>query len=127
MNTQKNYFINLSNHPSEGWNSKQLQCVFDMAPNTEIIDIGFPSVDSKADENEIKELSAKLVNTIVAYNPIAVMCQGEFGLTYCIVTMLKKKNIKVVYSCSERKTIEKQTDAGTEKVSVFSFVRFRNY
>ena len=127
MEVRKNYFINISNHPSKNWDNKQLQCALDTAPNTEIVDIGFPAVDSNADEEEIKDIAVKLVDIIAAYNPAAVMCQGEFGLTYCIVTKLKKKGIKVVYSCSERKTIERQTENGTEKLSVFHFVKFRSY
>ena len=55
------------------------------------------------------------------------MCQGEFGLTYQVVTLLKQKDIHTVYSCSERKTIEKKPDNGTVKTSEFCFVRFREY
>ena len=55
------------------------------------------------------------------------MCQGEFGLTYQLVSLLKEKGIQVVYSCSERKTVEKKTENGTIKASEFCFVKFREY
>ena len=44
-----------------------------------------------------------------------------------VITLLKKKGIRTMYSCSERKTIEKKTDSGTIKTSEFCFVRFREY
>lgn len=123
----KGVFVNFSNHPSCKWSEEQRNAANALVPKMEIVDLAFPAVDSEMDEAGIQTLTKSIVDKIMRYHPAVVMCQGEFGLTYSIVNMLKKRGVKVVYSCSERKTIEKQTTNGTEKLSVFSFVRFREY
>ena len=120
------YFINFTNHPSSSWSKEQIKAVREKY-DSEIIDVSFPPVSASADESEIKEQAMKCAERICGYAPAAVMCQGEFGLTYHVVNMLKKRVTRVVYSCSERRTVEKKTDSGTVKTSEFCFVRFREY
>ena len=120
------YFINFTNHPSSSWSKEQIKAVREKY-DSEIIDVSFPPVSASADESEIKEQAMKCDERICSYAPAAVMCQGEFGLTYHVVNMLKKRGTRVVYSCSERRTVEKKTDSGTVKTSEFCFVRFREY
>ena len=120
-------FVNFSNHPSTGWDEAQKNAVYEQFGTKEIFDCAFPAVDSSADEETIKAMARDAVDDIIGYFPKAVMCQGEFGLTYQVVTLLKQKGITVVYSCSERKAVEKKTAAGVVKTSVFSFVKFRKY
>lgn len=127
MKEQNKVFINLSNHPSKNWSKEQIRCALDLVPEAKIIDVGFPAVDSTASENDIYTLAVKITKDISEYSPSVVMCQGEFGLTYCVVNLLKELGIKAVYGCSERKTIERQTENGIEKTSVFQFVKFRYY
>lgn len=126
VKTGNNVFINFSNHPSSNWSEKQKKAVSDQY-NAQIIDISFPPVSASADEEEISTMAKECVESICKHNPKAVMCQGEFGLTYQVITLLKQKGIRTVYSCSERKTIEKKTDSGSVKTSEFCFVRFREY
>ena len=121
-----NVFINFSNHPSSNWSENQKIAVYDQY-HAQIIDIPFPQVSASADEEAICSLAEKYVETICKHDPKVVMCQGEFGLTYQVIMLLKRKDILTVYSCSERKTVEKKTDAGTVKTSAFCFVRFRKY
>lgn len=127
MEEKKNIFINLSNHPYQKWCQDQRKAVDKLVPDAQIVDYPFPSVDSSLNEDQIIKLSEQMVTEIVALKPAAVMCQGEFGLTFCLVTMLKRIGIKTVYGCSERKTTERQTENGTEKVVTFAFVKFREY
>lgn len=127
MEEKKNVFINLSNHPYQKWCQDQRKAVDMLVPDAQIMDYPFPSVDSSLNEEQIIKLSEQMVTEIVALKPTAVMCQGEFGLTFCLVTMLKRMGIKTVYGCSERKTRERQMENGTEKVVTFSFVKFREY
>lgn len=122
----KNIFINFSNHPSSGWCKKQKDAVSDQY-NAQIVDIAFPQINASLDEEEICSIATKFVEIICSYQPKVVMCQGEFGLTYQVITLLKSRGIQTVYSCSERKTIEQKTDSGTIKTSEFAFVRFRKY
>ena len=125
-NAETNIFINFSNHPSSNWSKNQKNAVSDQY-NAQIVDIAFLLVSASVDEEEISVLARECVETICSHNPQAVMCQGEFDLIYQVIMLLKLKGIRTVYSCSERKTIEKKTDSGTIKTSEFCFVRFRDY
>lgn len=127
MESKKNIFVNLSNHPSNKWCQEQKEAVGKIVPDAQIVDFPFPSVDSSLNEAQILKLAEQLLAEITALDPCVVMCQGEFGLIYCIVTLMKKMGIKTVYGCSERITTEKQTKNGIEKISTFSFVKFREY
>ena len=119
------YFINFSNHPSDNWESLQKSEAEKYGP---IIDIKFPEVDPNASEAEIKEMADRCTKEILSESPAAVMCQGEFSLTYAVVCRLKKEGIKVFTACSERLVVEgKGTKDEYLKQVRFKFVRFREY
>ena len=124
---RNNIFVNFSNHPSENWNNEQISAAKRIVSGGSIVDIAFPQVSGDADESEISRTADKYAKEIISLNPSAVMCQGEFGICLEVVTILKNNGIKVLYSCSERKTVETVIENRTEKTSVFKFVRFREY
>lgn len=124
---RNNIFVNFSNHPSENWSNEQISAAKRIVSGGSIVDIAFPQVSGDADESEISRTADKYAKEIISLNPSAVMCQGEFGICMEVVTILKNNGIKVLYSCSERKTVETVIDNRTEKTSVFKFVRFREY
>lgn len=124
---RNNIFVNFSNHPSENWSNEQISAAKRIVSGGSIVDIAFPQVSGEADESEISRTADKYAKEIISLNPSAVMCQGEFGICLEVVTTLKNNGIKVLYSCSERKTLETVIDNRTEKTSVFKFVRFREY
>ena len=118
-------FINLSNHPSNAWSSLQLE---EAKQYGDIKDIPFPQVNPYLSDNEINTLVEKYLCDILAYNPKAVMLQGEYIFTYRLINRLKENHIKVVASCSDRRTIEYVDDKGfTERKSEFEFVNFKEY
>lgn len=118
-------FINFSNHSSMYWNEKQKSAANEWGP---IIDVPFPSVKADASKQEISQLAEQAVSEILKHNPKAVMCQGEFTLSYTVICLLKKKGIKVVSACSDRVTTEEHLDDGTMvKHAQFNFVKFREY
>ena len=118
-------FINCSNHPSNGWGERQLA---EAEKYGNIVDILFPAVIPESSEKEVENVSEELFQKIVAYNPDAVMCEGEFTLTFSTVTKLKSEGIKVLAACTKRETTEeKMPDGSARKASVFRFVRFREY
>ncbi len=121
--------INFTNHPSANWTDKQTQLAGELYG--EIVDIAFPLVPADADEESIKKMAeenfAKIKGTFLekANNKEnAVHIQGEFTLVYALVNKLKNAGIKCIASTSIREAYEKPD--GT-KVSVFRFVRFREY
>lgn len=118
-------FINYSNHPSSSWSAEQLSAAHE---HGEIVDIPFTSVSPDADEKDISQLAERDVEVIMDYNPAAVLVQGEFTLTYRVVTMLLEKGVKVVAACAERRTEEwTEPDGSHVKKAVFRFVKFREY
>lgn len=118
-------FLNFSNHPSTGWSVEQRK---EAEKYGTIADLPFPAVSADASENGIQELAGRYLEKIMEYHPSAVMCQGEFTLTFAIVQGLLKAGIVCVSACSERVTEESVTaDGRAVKKSVFRFVKFREY
>ena len=119
------YFVNFSNHSSMNWNNKQIE---EAEKWGRIIDVPFPDIDPMSDEDGILNIAEISVKQIMEYDPAAVMCQGEFSLTYAVVEELRKKGVVVVSACSGRETDEQILADGTAcKTSLFDFVRFRKY
>lgn len=118
-------FINCSNHSSKEWTQEQIRAA---NLDGEIYDYSFPNVPSEADEQQIRNTAEQVVGDIMKLQPDAVMCQGEFTLTFQIVTELKRMGVRVVSACSERVVEERKLEDGTiEKISRFRFVKFREY
>lgn len=118
-------FINYSNHRSELWGEKQRKEASEWG---EILDLPFLSVSPKWDTEEVERLAVKEAEHIISYKPDAVLCQGEFTLTFSIVKELKKRGVKVFAACSERNVVEdKQGDSSVKKEIIFRFVRFREF
>ena len=118
-------FINLSNHNSHNWTDKQKKCANQYG---EIIDIQFPAVDPRMQDDQLDELVNMYYGNIMQYKSPVVMVQGEFTFTYRLVNKLKKEGIQVLAACSERIVTEVENEDGTlSKKSVFDFVGFRKY
>lgn len=118
-------FLNCSNHCSVNWGMEQKKAAESWG---EIADYAFPAVDADADEQKIDALAEKAAAEIISMHPEAVMCQGEFTLTYALVSRLKEAGILVLAACSERKVVEELLQDGEiRKTSGFVFVRFRRY
>lgn len=113
-------FVNFTNHPSANWSGKQAEAARVWG---EIRDISFPAVDPGAPEWEICRIGRQYCQEILACQPRAVLCQGEFTLAYFVIRYLRRKGITVVAACSERKVVE----SGQIRQSVFEFTRFREY
>ena len=121
----KETFINLSNHPSDKWDEKQMEAAKQYG---EVMDIPFPSIPAQADENEVVRLAEQYLNRINDYPCAAVMIQGEFTFTYHLVKLLEKTGIPVLAACSERRVEEiVNPDGSVSKKVDFHFVRFRTY
>ncbi len=113
-------FVNFTNHPSTKWERKQRTEALKYGM---IQDVPFPAVDSGGDEEYIESLAGRCVEQIEQLDPKAVLCQGEFCLSYQVIKRLKEKGIPVLAACSERVV----NDTGEKKEVVFTFRRFRRY
>ena len=117
-------FINFSNHPSEKWSYEQRQAALQYG---DIADIPFPNVDADCSESTIRLMAKEYADRIIDMRPDYVLCQGEFCLAYNVISLLKESGVHVGAACSERESQESTIDGKTEKISVFRFVRFREY
>ena len=123
---QEQIFINLSNHPSEKWNDFQKNVV--LKDHSQIIDIPFPDIDPYGTSQYIDELVDEYLEKVLSYGRPTVMVQGEYIFTYRMIVQLKKLNLVVLASCSDRRTIEYIDDNGfTARRSEFEFVEFKEY
>ena len=118
-------FINLSNHKSDVWSKEQILAANEWG---EVVDYPFPNVPAYASETDIAAMAEEVVNELLEKKPKAVMCQGEFTLSYAMINRLKELGISVVAASSERVVEEQMLEDGTvERVSKFRFARFREY
>lgn len=124
-NSQKNIFVNCSNHPSNGWQDTQKN---EAMKYGEIIDVSFPNVDWNMNDEEIDALVEDTYNKIMLYKPTAVMCMGEFVTSFKIISKLKEHNVTVLASKTARVTKEVKDENGvTTKMSLFDFKGFKEY
>lgn len=115
-------FINLTNHPSEGWSDEQLAAAHKYG---EIMDIHFPNIEPSFTSSMVNSLAENTIEVILTMGrDIVVHAMGEMTFTYAVVSRLKAMNIKCVASTTERNTVI--TPDG-KKVSEFKFVQFREY
>ncbi len=121
--------INLSNHPSSSWQKEQMQ----KAEETYgmVVDLPFPQVDPSGNESYIASLANKYFQNCLeifekqaGIERKAVHIMGELNLTYSLVNLLQQHGISCIASTTKRSVFNK--DNG-DKVSAFSFVRFREY
>ena len=117
-------FVNFSSHPSADWCSTQIE---EAQKYGEIIDVAFPDITPEINEQQIEEMADRYASEIIKMKPDAVMCQGEYSLTFSVALRLMSANIKVLCACTERCAICTHNEADTKIESLFSFVKFRNY
>ena len=121
----KKIFVNHTNHASDKWSPEQISAAEKYG---EITDFPFPNIGADWNETQIAELVEVNGRKILAMNPAAVLCQGEFSYTYAMINYLKGNNIIVITAASERAVDEVIIEDGsTQRISLFKFVRFRQY
>lgn len=113
-------FVNFSNHPSTAWTKQQFDAALQYGP---VIDLPFPPVDPFMNEADLRHLAEVKVGEILALKPAAVMCQGEFGLSFSVTQKLLSAGVTVLYACSERNVHVE----GNVKSVRFDFVQFRRF
>ena len=118
-------FVNFSNHSSKYWSKNQIEAARAWG---EIVDIPFPNVEADCTEEEIRYIAESTIQEIMKYQPQAVLCQGEFTLSYAVIRCLRQMGIMVCAACSKRIAEEICLEDGiSKKESQFEFVRFRKY
>jgi hypothetical protein len=118
--------INLTNHRIEGWPESQVNEAKNRFSN--IIDFPFPTIDPNWSKEEIEQLAKRMFEDCITLLPEndenGIHVMGEFNFTFAFVTYAKTKGVKCVSSTTKRDV--EITDKG-EKLSIFQFVKFREY
>lgn len=132
-------FINLTNHPSNGWSEKQINAAkmygkkltfdgkelqADEKPN-QIIDYSFPNIPPNATSRKVFDFVDYAFNKIVEMEDVNfVLLQGEFTFVVKLSALLKSSGYKVGCATTERVSVENPDGTKTSK---FEFVQFREY
>src|SRR5574344_877725 len=98
--------INLSNHPYSAWSSKQKKAAVIYG---ETVDLPFPSVDPKGNEDYIAKLTdayVQKIENIAAGQHITVHLMGEMTLAFSLVEQLHKVGITCIASTTKRSVID---------------------
>jgi len=107
------------------WSCEQTKAAINFGT---IVDLAFPNITPSANEQEIQQIGDDFVSEIVSLSPAAVLCQGEFTLSYYVTHALKKIGITTLCACSERIVVDRCEEEGLlVKTSCFQFVKFREY
>lgn len=125
--------INYTNHPSKDWSREQT--IAAKENYEEILDIPFLNVVPSWTEEDIYRVACEEYKKIVEEigedklqdKKTAVLCQGEFTLSFLIIKFLMSRNIKVISTVSNRIVEEKIEDGISKKVTIFKFLGFRAY
>ena len=117
-------FLNHTNHPSDKWTEAERRAAEVYGT---VQDFAFPAVDPEWDEVKIEQLAQENGKRILALDPAAVLCQGEFTYCFALVAFLKSHGVTLLSACSKRE-VEVWTQGEKDlKISKFVFVRFRKY
>lgn len=124
--------INFTNHTFDKWTDDQKKSALEQYG--EVRDLPFPAVPTRAGTTEIISMADDILAEIDALryesrasDAFAVMAQGEFTLTYAVVSRLLTKGIKAISAVSERVSKEEVVDGVVRKTAEFRFAGFREY
>lgn len=117
-------FLNLSNHPLDGWGERQLEAARQYG---EIEDLAFPLISEEATESDIVVIVdeyEKKITERASDHELTVHVMGEMTFTAALVSRLIAQGIRCVASTTVRDVIDK---GNGQKESTFHFGRFREY
>ena len=124
--------INFTNHPSERWTDDQKNCAIELYGAVK--DLPFPAVPTGAGATEVIGMADGIIDKILAMKEensaseaFAVMAQGEFTLTYAVVSRLRNLGITVLSAVTERISTEEVVNGEVRKTAIFRFAGFREY
>jgi len=120
---EKRIFLNFSNHPSAKWGEEQKTKAQEYG---EITDLPFPMINPNDSSEEVEKLARKYADKILEMGKpenITVHIMGELVFTHKIILMLQKAGVKCLAATTER-IVKEENDT---KISIFKFVRFREF
>lgn len=117
-------FVNISNHQTNKWDKDQYNAATEFGS---IIDVEFPLIPPVWDSDEVYRLAtnyySRCKNLIADHDSVVFHVAGEPVFCFYLIQLLLEGGFKVMTSTTQRKVVEE----GDKKISVFKFVRFREY
>ena len=124
--------VNFTNHPSDKWTDDQKNSAIELYGD--VRDLPFPVVPTNAGAAEVIAMADGIIDKVLELkeeNPtsedFAVMAQGEFTLTYAVVSRLRNLGITVLSAVTERISTEEVVNGEVRKTAIFRFAGFREY
>ena len=115
-------FLNISNHPVEGWSASQREAALALAPDADLLDVGFPTLDPEWSRVKVKVKAVEIIDDLDPRPGARAVVAGEDPIMcFYLVRELQARGV-TCYSATTKRISE--TVEG-EKRSHFSFVRFR--
>jgi hypothetical protein len=122
--------INLSNHESGRWSTKQKQAAEQLFG--EVRDFPFPAIDPAASVEKIIELAQSylqscqfmILQSVPQAGQSAIHVMGEMTFVYQFVKLSTVAGLRCVASTTERIAVDHPDGS---KTSEFRFVQFRDY
>ena len=130
-------FINLSNHPLDGWSREQISAAVQACGLPEIIDLPFPAIPPEAGHMEVHGLACEMRDKVVEMagpGRHVVHVMGEMTFVHAFVDVMRYAGVSrtgkgaASFTCvaSTTRRIAMDGPDGT-KTSRFEFVQFRKY
>lgn len=120
-----NYFINISNHPSNTWSEKQLNTAKKYG---QVIDIAFPDIPAiyRTEDlrYEVASVAQKVRNYILSGDHVTLHIMGEMTFTYMLIDYFSCNDKVTCVASTTRRMVEEKDGV---KLSKFEFVQFREY
>ena len=122
-------FFNLSNHPLSSWSHEQLDAAQELGlGQLELINYKMPMVDPSASAEEAMSLARDIAAKVVGAGGRGAFVAGEFSLTVALVAALRACGVRCFTATTSREVVETTApDGAVVKISVFRFVRWREY
>ena len=118
--------INLSNHPSSKWDVKQLNEAYLLFGTVQ--DESFPNIPPDWDMEQVETLACEYFEKIKSIEKETgakptIHITGELVFCFVLIQMLLKDGFRCITSTTERIVKEENN----VKITVFNFIKFRNY
>jgi hypothetical protein len=117
-------FLNISNHPVEGWSASQREAALALAPDADLLDVDFPTLDPQWSRVKVKVKAIEFIDDLDPRPGARAMVAGEEPIM-CFYLVRELQALGVAcYSATTERVVEERDGV---KTSRFSFVRFREW
>lgn len=126
---------NVSNHPSTEWSEEQVKAAKEKAMFlsesniVEIEDVPFPNIPPNMDKDDVADLADEVLTKIQNANDASfIIINGEMNFVFSFVSFAIQRGLRCFTATTERISEDKKNEDGTtEKVSIFKFIKLREY